>query len=47
MITNNYESKSKKINVDDKFLEKKKSLLLENKNNKNVIWKPLGNLTLC
>ena len=36
MIKNNYESKSKKINVDDKFLEKKKSLLLENKNNASL-----------
>ena len=36
MIKNNYESKSKNKPVDDKFLEKKKSLLLENKNNASI-----------
>lgn len=36
MITNNYESQLKNKQVDDKFLEKKKSLLLENKNNASI-----------
>ena len=36
MIKNNYESKSKNKPVDDKFLEKKKSLLLENRNNASI-----------
>jgi hypothetical protein len=36
MIKNNYESQLKNIQIDDKFLEKKKSLLLENKNNASI-----------
>ena len=36
MIKNNYESQLKNIQIDDKFLEKKQSLLLENKNNASI-----------
>jgi len=36
MITNNDIYQTKKINVDDTFLEKKKSILLENKNNASI-----------
>ena len=36
MIKNNYESHLKNIEVDDKFLEKKNALLLENKNNASI-----------
>ena len=36
MIKNNYESQLKNIQIDDKFLEKKKSLFLENKNNASI-----------
>ena len=36
MITNNDMYQTKKIIIDDTFLEKKKSLLLENKNNASI-----------
>ena len=36
MITNNDLYQTKKINVNEPFLEKKKSLLLENKNNASI-----------
>ena len=36
MIKNNYECQLKNLQIDDKFLEKKKSLLLENKNNASI-----------